>query len=134
MSFRSAELFGGAITVDLPVGFGDARSGLPPPLPCNRRLTSSSTIRQIPDHQEVFLDANGYSSIVFEILERVDKPTDEEALQYHFQDLVDGTGDATNMLDQANAAMPKTPYVFSSLLWSVRSFPVMAMMWFKRIT
>ncbi|KAF2259981.1 Mog1p/PsbP-like protein [Lojkania enalia] len=92
MSFRTTDLYGGAITVDLPLGFGDA-----------------SNIRQIPDHQEVYLDANGYSSIVFDILERVEKSSDEEALQYHFQDLIDGTGDATNVLGQGTSVMAKVP-------------------------
>ncbi|KAF2175550.1 Mog1p/PsbP-like protein [Zopfia rhizophila CBS 207.26] len=92
MSFKHTELYGGAITVDLPVGFGDA-----------------SDIRQIPDHQEVYLDASGYTSIVFDILERVEKPTNEEALQYHFADLIDGTGDETNVLNQGSAKMEKIP-------------------------
>ncbi|KAF2011711.1 Mog1p/PsbP-like protein [Aaosphaeria arxii CBS 175.79] len=92
MSFKSTPLYGGAITVDFPTGFGDA-----------------SNIRQIPDHQEVWLDADGYSSIVVDILEYVNKTSDEEALQYHFHDLIDGTGDSTNMLEQASASMPKTP-------------------------
>ncbi|KAF2704244.1 Mog1p/PsbP-like protein [Pleomassaria siparia CBS 279.74] len=89
MSFASTPLYGGAITVDLPTGFIDA-----------------SNIRQVPDHQEVWLDNNGYSSLVFEILQRVDK-TDEEALQYHFADLVDGTGDSTNLLEQGRAVLGK---------------------------
>lgn len=38
-----------------------------------------------------------------EILEYVEKSSDEEALQYHFADLVDGTGDATNILEQGRA-------------------------------
>lgn len=63
----------------------------------------------MPDHQEVYLDTNGYSSVVVEILEYVHKPTDEAALQYHFADLVDGTGDATNILGQAPATMAKLP-------------------------
>ncbi|KAF2738328.1 Mog1p/PsbP-like protein [Polyplosphaeria fusca] len=88
MSFNSTPLFGGAITVSLPANFGDA-----------------SQIRQIPDHQEVFLDADGFTSIVFEILEWVDKPSDEQALQYHFQDLIEDTGDSTNVLDQSEAVM-----------------------------
>lgn len=65
----------------------------------------------MPDHQEVYLDTNGYSGVIFEILEYVQKPTDEEALQYHFADLVADTGDSTNMLEQAKATMAKTPYV-----------------------
>jgi hypothetical protein len=63
----------------------------------------------VPDHQEVYLDTNGYTSIIVEILEYVDKASDEEALQYHFADLVDGTGDSTNILEQGHAAMSKLP-------------------------
>ncbi|PVI07724.1 Mog1p/PsbP-like protein [Periconia macrospinosa] len=90
MSFKPTPLFGGAITVDLPSTYGD-----------------TSQIRQVPDHQEVYLDTNGYSGVIFEILEYVDKP-DEEALQYHFADLVDGTGDATNLLNQGKGVMENT--------------------------
>lgn len=74
-----------------------------------------SQIRQVPDHQEVFLDADGYSSIVIEILEHVDKSTDEEALQYHFGDLVEGTGDETTILEQGRAQLKKNPYVSFSI-------------------
>jgi RNA:NAD 2'-phosphotransferase (TPT1/KptA family) len=52
------------------------------------KLIFLSDIRQVPDNQEVYLDANGFSSIVVEILEHVEKP-DAEALEYHLQDLVD---------------------------------------------
>ncbi|KAH7401313.1 hypothetical protein BKA66DRAFT_100149 [Pyrenochaeta sp. MPI-SDFR-AT-0127] len=92
MAFTNTPLYGGAITVDLPSGFADA-----------------SQIRQVPDHQEVYLDAEGYSSIVFEILEYVDKPSDEEALQYHFADLIDGTGDATTILENGRTTMKTLP-------------------------
>lgn len=68
----------------------------------------NSQIRQIPDHQEVYLDSNGYSGAIFEILEYVDKP-DGEALQYHFADLVDGTGDSTNLLNQGEGAIKSLP-------------------------
>lgn len=63
----------------------------------------------MPDHQEVYLDADGYSGAIFEILEYVDKPTDGEALQYHFADLVDGTGDSTNLLSQGSAQVKNLP-------------------------
>ena len=108
MSYKEVELYGGAITAHLPVAYGDARfapsqsstsfTGL---------LTQHSQIREVPDHQELYLDENGYSGVIFEILEYVDKPTDAEALQYHFADLVDGTGDETNMLEQSSATMQK---------------------------
>lgn len=44
-----------------------------------------------------------------EILEYVNKPTDEEALQYHFADLVDGTGDATTLVNQGRAQIKSLP-------------------------
>jgi hypothetical protein len=57
----------------------------------------------------VYLDTNGYSSIVIEILQYVEKASDEEALQYHFADLVDDTGDSTNILEHETAVMGKMP-------------------------
>ncbi|KAK4549074.1 hypothetical protein LTR36_007530 [Oleoguttula mirabilis] len=69
--YRTVELFGGAITVALPSTFADV-----------------SAIRQVPDHQEVYLDQAGFTSIVVEVLERVEKP-DDDALQYHLQDLAE---------------------------------------------
>ncbi|KAF2084527.1 Mog1p/PsbP-like protein [Saccharata proteae CBS 121410] len=75
MEFISTELFGGAIVVDLPACFVDA-----------------SNIRQVPDNQEVFLDSNGFTSLIFDLTERVDAPaagSDEEALKYHFSDIID---------------------------------------------
>ncbi|KAF1844030.1 Mog1p/PsbP-like protein [Cucurbitaria berberidis CBS 394.84] len=92
MSFTNTPLYGGAITVDLPSGFAD-----------------TSQIRQVPDHQEVYLDAEGYSSVVVEILEYVHKSSDDEALQYHFADLVDGTGDATTIVEQGRAQLKSLP-------------------------
>ena len=60
----------------------------------------------------MWLDAGGYSSIVVEILEYVEKESDEAALQYHFEDLVDGTGDTTEILKQERAQMKTLPYVY----------------------
>ncbi|KAF1987623.1 Mog1p/PsbP-like protein [Aulographum hederae CBS 113979] len=77
--FHTIPLFGGAITVDLPKTFLD-----------------SSNIRQIPDHQEVYLDLNGLTNVIFEINERVTPPdasTDEEAIRYHLHDIAGETGD-----------------------------------------
>ncbi|KIW28571.1 uncharacterized protein PV07_08225 [Cladophialophora immunda] len=49
-TYGTRELYGGAITVELPV-----------------ELIDSSDIRQIPDHQEVFLSPTTLTSIIFEI-------------------------------------------------------------------
>lgn len=54
----------------------------------------------------MYLDSDGYSSIVIEILEYQEKGSDEEALQYHFGDLIDEE-DSTNILEQGRAVMAK---------------------------
>ncbi|KAI9680752.1 MAG: multicopy suppressor of ts gsp1 [Caeruleum heppii] len=49
----------------------------------------ASTIREIPDTQEVFLLRDGFSSIIFDLTERVtEAATDEQALRFHFSDVV----------------------------------------------
>lgn len=50
---------------------------------------TNSNIRQVPDNQEVYLDNAGFSSIVFDILERVEKGNDLEALKFHLADIVE---------------------------------------------
>ena len=51
--------------------------------------SSNSRIRQVPDNQEVYLDKNGFTSLTFDITERVSHlSTDKEALEYHFADTV----------------------------------------------
>jgi flavin-dependent dehydrogenase len=71
-----------------------------------------SNFRQIPDNQEVYLDADGFSSIVVEILERVEKP-DAEALEYHFKDLItddeDDAAEKTRVWGSGSAVGGKLP-------------------------
>ena len=46
-------------------------------------------MRQVPDNQEIYLDTNGFTSLTFDITERVSHLlTDKEALEYHFADIV----------------------------------------------
>jgi flavin-dependent dehydrogenase len=77
-------------------------------------LTSSfpSNFRQVPDNQEVYLDADGFSSVVVEILERVEKP-DPEALEYHFKDLItddeDDAAEKTRVWWSGDAVGAKLP-------------------------
>ena len=55
----------------------------------------------MPDHQEVYLAANGFSSLIFDLGERVDAsiaPSDRDALLYHFEDVVD-EGDGREVVD-----------------------------------
>ncbi|EJU05527.1 Mog1p/PsbP-like protein [Dacryopinax primogenitus] len=64
------ELFGGAITVNLP-----------------DELIDASDFRQIPDTQEVFLDKESDVSFVIEILELVNTPSFGDAATFHFDSL-----------------------------------------------
>ncbi|KAF8590522.1 Mog1p/PsbP-like protein [Ramaria rubella] len=64
------ELFGGAITMDVPQDFIDA-----------------SGLRQIPDTQEVYLDPASDISIIVEVLQGVDVEGPEHAIKFHFDSL-----------------------------------------------
>ncbi|CAF9923401.1 MAG: hypothetical protein ALECFALPRED_002374 [Alectoria fallacina] len=69
---KHTKLFGGAITADIPSNFADV-----------------SNIRQVPNNQEVYLDINGFTSLTFDITERVSHvSTNKDALEYHFADIV----------------------------------------------
>ena len=63
-------LFGGAITMSLPDNFEDV-----------------SSLRQVPDHQEVFVDKLTETSLIVEILNYEETITDENAASYYFEDL-----------------------------------------------
>ncbi|KAH0544002.1 hypothetical protein FGG08_001769 [Glutinoglossum americanum] len=76
-TYNKVDLFGGAITVDLPDGYADV-----------------SDIRQVPDHQEVYLDKDGFASIIFDLTEQPDSvTTDEAALKLHLDDIFDSDDD-----------------------------------------
>ncbi|KAF2403215.1 ran-interacting Mog1 protein [Trichodelitschia bisporula] len=95
-AFNTVPLFGGALTADLPRDFADV-----------------STIRQVPDNQEVYLHTTGLTSIIFDITERVIQPndsSDEAALRFHFADIVTSSADETRIwADFAPAALAKMP-------------------------
>ncbi|KAL9584108.1 MAG: hypothetical protein Q9212_002316 [Teloschistes hypoglaucus] len=91
-AFKLTDLFGGAITANLPAGYADV-----------------SNIREVPDHQEIYLDASGFSSIVIEIAERVtEPPTDDQALRFHFEDIVDEQ-DSSRVWRTDIASFPNLP-------------------------
>lgn len=83
--FRKTSLFGGALVCDLPDNFADV-----------------STIREVPDNQEVYLDKDGFTSIIFDITQRVDAPgdgleRDGRALTIHLEDLVGDDADTVKV-------------------------------------
>lgn len=71
-----------------------------------------SQIRQVPDTQEVFLDRDGFTSIVFDILERVDvgeEKSDADALKYHFSDIVEDDTERAQIWTSNTAVFTKLP-------------------------
>ncbi|KAL8404590.1 hypothetical protein RB594_009446 [Gaeumannomyces avenae] len=75
-TFKTTKLFGGALSSEIPEQFADV-----------------SQIRQVPDHQEVFIDKDGFTSIIVEITERVGPAgstpeIDGKALSVHLEDIV----------------------------------------------
>lgn len=64
------DLFGGAIICALPVSFEDV-----------------SLLRQVPDHQEVFVDKDTELSLIVELLSYDENVSDEKAAAHYFEDL-----------------------------------------------
>jgi len=120
-SYTSTPLFGGALIVDLPSTFADVRCVTPFPS-TNVRLTHEiSTIRQVPDHQEVYLDKDGFTSIIFDITERVGLPgsgpaVDGAALTTHLEDIVASDIDIVQVWNTSNTQFSKLPYASFSPL------------------
>lgn len=61
-----------------------------------------SKLRQVPDHQEVYIDKEGFTSIIFEICERVgpagsSAEIDGRALTTHLQELVGDDADTVKV-------------------------------------
>ncbi|KAK3985634.1 hypothetical protein QBC44DRAFT_334763 [Cladorrhinum sp. PSN332] len=74
--YTQTPLFGGAIVVDIPTKFADV-----------------SKLRQVPDSQEVYIDKDGFTSIIIDITERVGPAgggleRDGRALTTHLEELV----------------------------------------------
>jgi len=95
--FKEIKLFGGAILCDIPSNFADV-----------------STIRQVPDNQEVFLDKDGFTSIVFDITERVgpagsDEKIDGTAMTIHLEEIVDDDLDTVKVWSMTRTEFSELP-------------------------
>lgn len=71
-------------------------------------------IRQVPDHQEVYLDKDGFTSIIFDITERVGAAgsgpaVDGAALTTHLEDIVDSDVDTVKVWNTSNTQFSKIP-------------------------
>jgi len=99
--YINTPLFGGAITCDLPAKFADV-----------------SKLRQVPDNQEVWIDQDGFTSIIFDITERVGgsgsgPEVDGRAMTTHLEDMVGSDIDTVKIWNTAETEFsnlePGTP-------------------------
>jgi hypothetical protein len=89
-------LFGGAITCDVPTVWRDV-----------------SDIRQVPDHQECWLDiVDDGAFLVVEVMDRQSSVADAEAAGFFFRDLAEANGitnPVTNQIECTFQTIPLTP-------------------------
>lgn len=72
-------------------------------------LSAHSSYQLVPDHQEFFIHGNTLASIIVDITERVTEvATNEEAMQYHLEDYVDGS-DTLRVYRKQQVTMAKLP-------------------------
>ncbi|KAI0443050.1 hypothetical protein F4803DRAFT_516662 [Xylaria telfairii] len=108
-TYQTTPLFGGALVCDLPTKFADV-----------------SQLRQVPDNQEVYIDKDGFTSIIVEINERVGgkgstPEIDGRALTTHLEDIV---GDDVQHVKVWNT----TPTQFSKLDEDIPAYTLIATM------
>ncbi len=80
---------------------------------------SPSTIREVPDNQEVYLDKDGFTSIIFDITQRVDAPgdgleRDGRALTIHLEDLVGDDADGVKVWNTTETQFSHLEYASPS--------------------
>lgn len=80
------------------------------------RCFTISKIRQVPDNQEVYIDKDGFTSIIFEICERVgangsSAEIDGKAMTTHLEELVGDDVDTVKVWNTTDTEFTKLPYV-----------------------
>lgn len=100
--YTRTPLFGGALEAELPDNFADV-----------------SKLRQVPDNQEVFIDKDGFTSIIFDITERVgtagsSDEIDGRALTIHLEELVGTDADTVKVWNSTETQFSKLEYVCPS--------------------
>lgn len=89
---------------DIPAHFADVRWVV-----LRRQITLliiSSKLREVPDNQEVWIDEDGFTSIIIDITERVGKAgsgaeIDGRAMTTHFEELVGSDIDSVKLWNTA---------------------------------
>ncbi|KAG5182156.1 hypothetical protein JKP88DRAFT_245833 [Tribonema minus] len=124
-------LFGGAMKCQLPPDWRDLRATAPvPPLQCAQCtavLHCCCELRQVPDNQEVYVDADN-NSIVVELLELQSGLEPGSSARHYFQDLaaanesqdtvVEWCADVTGMVIPSLPQAPKCALIGTQFLFS----------------
>lgn len=129
--YKSTPLYGGALVCDLPEKFADVRF-VPLLLRhyVSSKLTRSSRskLREVPDNQEVWIDQDGFTSIIFDITERVgpagsSPEIDGRAMTTHLEELVGEDIDTVKVWNTTETSFSRLRWVaiFARLKFSVRS-------------
>lgn len=87
--------------------------------------TSHSLIREVPNNQEVYLDKEGFTSIIFDITERVKAPgegleRDGLALTTHLEDLVGEAAESVKVWNTSETEFSHVSYVPSPTIVYLR--------------
>mmetsp|Transcript_980 Transcript_980/g.2333 ORF Transcript_980/g.2333 Transcript_980/m.2333 type:complete len:214 (-) Transcript_980:293-934(-) len=88
LTYASRKLYGGAITTTMPKEFVDI-----------------STVREVPDHQEVFSHQDTDRSVIVEILE-LSEQSNETAGKYFFEDLAGANGSEETVVEYNEVGVP----------------------------
>lgn len=77
---------------------------------------SDSKLRQVPDNQEVWIDKDGFTSIIFDITERVGGPgsgpeIDGRAMTTHLEDMVGSDIDTVKIWNTAETEFTRLEFV-----------------------
>lgn len=100
--YRSTPLYGGALVAELPEKFADV-----------------SKLREVPDNQEVWIDSDGFTSIIFDITERVgpagsSPEIDGRAMTTHLEELVGEDIDTVKVWNTTETSFSKLSSDFSA--------------------
>jgi hypothetical protein len=81
-----------------------------------------SKLRQVPDNQEVWIDQDGFTSIIFDITERVGgsgsgPEVDGRAMTTHLEDMVGSDIDTVKIWNTAETEFSNLEYVVSDAFW-----------------
>mmetsp|Transcript_5567 Transcript_5567/g.16614 ORF Transcript_5567/g.16614 Transcript_5567/m.16614 type:complete len:196 (+) Transcript_5567:85-672(+) len=90
LGFKEVSLFGGALHIHVPKEFDDI-----------------SSVREVPDNQEVYADAATDRSIIIEVLEAVECG-DQDAARWHFHNLAEEMQVLNEDLVEATSIGPDT--------------------------